>query len=136
MDRGAWWAAVHRVAQSLTRLKQLSSSSSSRGKYMSTVSSVDWGKNTQCESREPCFFVDKPEDDSPGCSLSGSSEVLLHRGKAGARMGRSFCNKHQAVGTSEDYCEFKKSKHLKLRNLSTFLCMGSCKSLGSLKSSL
>ena len=28
-DRGAWWAAVHRVAQSRTRLKQLSSSSSS-----------------------------------------------------------------------------------------------------------
>ena len=27
MDRGAWWAAVHRVAQSRTRLKQLSSSS-------------------------------------------------------------------------------------------------------------
>ena len=28
VDRGAWWAAVHRVAQSRTRLKQLSSSSS------------------------------------------------------------------------------------------------------------
>ena len=28
MDRGAWWAAVYGVAQSLTRLKQLSSSSS------------------------------------------------------------------------------------------------------------
>ena len=28
MDRGAWWAAVHRVTQSQTRLKQLSSSSS------------------------------------------------------------------------------------------------------------
>ena len=28
-DRGAWWAAVHGVAQSRTRLKQLSSSSSS-----------------------------------------------------------------------------------------------------------
>ena len=27
MDRGAWWAAVHGVAQSRTRLKQLSSSS-------------------------------------------------------------------------------------------------------------
>ena len=26
VDRGAWWAAVHRVAQSQTRLKQLSSS--------------------------------------------------------------------------------------------------------------
>ena len=27
-DRGAWWAAVHGVAQSWTRLKRLSSSSS------------------------------------------------------------------------------------------------------------
>ena len=31
-DRGAWWAAVYGVAQSRTRLKQLSSSSSSIGK--------------------------------------------------------------------------------------------------------
>ena len=30
-DGGAWWAAVYRVAQSWTRLKRLSSSSSSRG---------------------------------------------------------------------------------------------------------
>ena len=29
MDGRAWWAAVHGVAQSLTRLKRLSSSSSS-----------------------------------------------------------------------------------------------------------
>ena len=29
MDRGAWWAAVYGVAQSRTRLMQLSSSSSS-----------------------------------------------------------------------------------------------------------
>ena len=29
MDRGAWWAAVYGVAQSWTRLKRLSSSSSS-----------------------------------------------------------------------------------------------------------
>ena len=28
MDRGAWWAAVYGVAQSRTRLKRLSSSSS------------------------------------------------------------------------------------------------------------
>ena len=28
MDRGTWWAAVHRVTQSRTRLKRLSSSSS------------------------------------------------------------------------------------------------------------
>ena len=30
-DRGAWWAAVYGVAQSWTRLKQLSSSSSPQG---------------------------------------------------------------------------------------------------------
>ena len=29
-DRGAWWAAIYGVAQSQTRLKRLSSSSSSR----------------------------------------------------------------------------------------------------------
>ena len=29
MDRGTWWAAIYGVAQSQTRLKQLSSSSSS-----------------------------------------------------------------------------------------------------------
>ena len=29
MDKGAWWAAVYEVAQSRTRLKRLSSSSSS-----------------------------------------------------------------------------------------------------------
>ena len=30
MDRGAWWAVVHGVAQSWTRLKRLSSSSSNK----------------------------------------------------------------------------------------------------------
>ena len=33
-DRGAWWAAVYGVAQSQTRLKRLSSSSSSRGSLL------------------------------------------------------------------------------------------------------
>ena len=32
-DRGAWWAAVYGVAQSRTRLKQLSSSSSKNNNY-------------------------------------------------------------------------------------------------------
>ena len=30
LDRGAWWAAIYGVTQNWTRLKQLSSSSSSR----------------------------------------------------------------------------------------------------------
>ena len=36
-DRGAWWAAVYGVAQSWTRLKRLSSSSSSNRWQMQTV---------------------------------------------------------------------------------------------------
>ena len=35
MDREAWWAAVYGVAQSWTRLKRLSSSSSSSSKLLS-----------------------------------------------------------------------------------------------------
>ena len=42
MDRGAWWAAVHGVTQSQTRLKQLSSSSSrSRIYYGNEKSKVE-----------------------------------------------------------------------------------------------
>ena len=35
MDRGAWWAAVSGVSQTRTRLKRLSSGSSSRDKTLS-----------------------------------------------------------------------------------------------------
>ena len=37
-DRGAWWAAVYGVAQSRTRLKRLSSSSSSMAKILEVYS--------------------------------------------------------------------------------------------------
>ena len=39
-DRGTWWAAVYGVAQSRTRLKQLSCSSSRTEKGMATHSST------------------------------------------------------------------------------------------------
>ena len=39
-DGGAWWAAIYGVAQSQTRLKRLSSSSSSRGALWATVHEV------------------------------------------------------------------------------------------------
>ena len=41
MDGGAWWAAVHGVAQSRTRLKQLSSSSRPKFNYMNPKLNVD-----------------------------------------------------------------------------------------------
>ena len=37
-DRGAWWIAIYGVAQSRTRLKQLSSSSSSMLMFILTIS--------------------------------------------------------------------------------------------------
>ena len=39
-DGGAWWAAVYRVAQSWTRLKQLSSSMSFFSKVLMTLQSA------------------------------------------------------------------------------------------------
>ena len=36
-DRGAWWAAIYGVAQSQTRLKRLSSSSSSAIYYLKLI---------------------------------------------------------------------------------------------------
>ena len=46
MDRGAWWAAVYGVAQCWTRLKQLSSSSSSN-------KPLSWGFPVGTTSKEP-----------------------------------------------------------------------------------
>ena len=39
-DRGTWWAAIYGVAQSRTRLKQLSSSSSSSNQKLGNVEKV------------------------------------------------------------------------------------------------
>ena len=50
-DRGAWWAVVYGVAQSRTRLKQLSSSSSSRSETGFPGGSVD--KESTCKARDP-----------------------------------------------------------------------------------
>ena len=54
-DRGAWWAAVYGVAQSRTRLKWLSSSSSSR----------------QHIKKQRHYFVNKSPS-SQGCGFSSS----------------------------------------------------------------
>ncbi|KAI4575158.1 hypothetical protein MJG53_003088 [Ovis ammon polii x Ovis aries] len=43
-DGGAWWAAVYGVAQSWTRLKRLSSSSSSSSRELDSICSMAWQK--------------------------------------------------------------------------------------------
>ena len=58
-DRGAWWAAVYGVAQSQTRLKRLSSSSSSQGYGFSSGHVWMWELDSE-ESWEPknwCFWT-------------------------------------------------------------------------------
>ena len=52
MDGGAWWAAVHGVAQSRTRLKRLSSSSSSSAELRMLLSRTSPGSPLV---RTPCF---------------------------------------------------------------------------------
>ena len=55
MDRGAWWAAVHRVSQSWTRLKRLSRSGS-RGHAQKRVSPlIKKRKEESCTRRSSLF---------------------------------------------------------------------------------
>ena len=65
-DRGAWWAVVYGVAQSRTRLKWLSSSSSSMGFEAKTINKLqrekteskrkkNGNKKTKC-SKNPCYY--------------------------------------------------------------------------------
>ena len=50
------------------------------------------------------FSVDKNEVLSPGHSLPDNFKELFQRGKGGARIYRSFCNKDQVIRPSKDYC--------------------------------
>ena len=58
MDRGAWWATVHRIAQSQTRLKQLST----HARMLEIVNDIQFSSDTQS-----CLTICDPMD----CSMSG-----------------------------------------------------------------
>ena len=66
------------------------------------------------------YSLDFLRTSSLGGGLSDCSERLLWRGKGGARVYRSFCDKDQVAGTSKDYCSFKKTRYLKFKNLVLF----------------
>ena len=51
MDRGAWWAAVYEVAQSRTRLKRLSSSSS-----RAFINFFPWKKMEFVDTSDKCIL--------------------------------------------------------------------------------
>ena len=73
MDRGAWRAAVHRVTQSQTRLKRLSSSSSSSdiSHGYDLLKSDKFDKMYQEEKKISCLFIQGP--------FSGDKENKKHR---------------------------------------------------------
>ena len=60
-DGGAWWAAIYGVAQSRTRLKQLSSSSSRTdrtGRLMAVGCRGSWGSFCACDLGCPgCLYI-------------------------------------------------------------------------------
>ena len=67
-DRGAWWAAVYGVAQSWTRLKRLSSSSSSniKLKQIDPKAEMNIGSlDLQCQESSFPNKVDKISKDNP-----------------------------------------------------------------------
>ena len=76
-DRGAWWAAVYGVTQSRTRLKGLSSSSSSSRQACGSFTFRDVHKklhehsnNVCAKSLQSCLTLCDPVDYSPPGSLS------------------------------------------------------------------
>ena len=81
MDREAWWAAVRRVAQSQTRLKQLSSSSMLSH---SVISSSLWPMDCSLpDSRFLCSW------NSPGKNTGVGSHFLLQCRTAKSERSRS-----------------------------------------------
>ena len=75
-DRGAWWAAVYGVVQSQTRLKRLSSSSSSRpSKERILIQSLVEGEGEVAQS---CPTLCDPVDCSlPGFSVHGIFQARI-----------------------------------------------------------
>ena len=77
-ERGAWWAAVYGVAQSQTRLKLLSSSSSSLFFIYREYKLPDPIRNICCccLAAQSCLTLCNPMDCSPpGSSVHGDSPV-------------------------------------------------------------
>ena len=84
------------------------------------------------------FIQDITEEDSLGYSLSGSSEELSQRREGGARRYKSFLLKKQKTtaikGVKHQNITANHKNHIsQVNDISAFLCMGRCKSLGSLR---
>ena len=82
MDRGAWWATVHRIARNRTQLKQLSTAHTrpyglrvSRDEFKSENQSLHWKRRNGEESARNMYSNSKriTLDDEKGCRDGESS---------------------------------------------------------------
>jgi len=66
------------------------------------------------------FYLEQNEGCNPEDSLSGSSEKLPQGGKG--KLGNTGVLQQRAgsQGTSKGYCQLKKTRYLKLRNIGLF----------------
>lgn len=101
----------------------------------------DWRKVYNLKVVELLYFRTwlRTEDNSPGDSCSDSSEELLQIGKGGLWICRNFCwkkKKKTHVVKHQNTTANHKKQPSQVNDFSTFLCMGGCESLGSLKSFL
>ena len=65
-------------------------------------------------------LADKTEDLSPGHSISDNPEGLLQRRKEKSQDIGIFATKIPGGRNTKNYCELRKTRHLKLRNVALF----------------
>ena len=87
-DRGAWWAAVYGVAQSRTRLKQLSSSSSSTFIIMPGISK-SYIKMKVLVAQLSLTLCDPMDCSPPGSCVHGILQAGILEGAAVSSFGGS-----------------------------------------------
>ena len=115
MDRGVWWATVHRVSKSQTWLKPLRTctkpgETGQRKGYVSTLWFIwifYWKKKCTMWELGVKFYLRQYEDCSLGDSTSHSSEKLLQRdGVAGGRgtVYMWFCQRESTCNQAHIFC--------------------------------
>ena len=92
-DRGAWWATIYGVAQSRTRLKWLSSSSSTL-----SLGQIPKSRNTSSENKCMCDFhrysqvpLHRNKTNLQKIPTSNSWESLFPHSLANRLRGQTFC---------------------------------------------
>ena len=73
---------------------------------------------------------------SQGDGISSDPERNVPRGGGRCQIIQKFAIKGRQSEHQKYFCELKKTRYLRLRNLALFYVWGRCKSLGSLKSFL